>query len=132
MVSQPTAKYTLFQVSYNCAKKKIHLEILFNFKTGDNPCSLVGLSLNQPGEVAISLGTSDVLFGVTKEPKPNEIEGSILIHPLDSCHYMMMLVFKNGAMTRKFIKNSNFADDSDWSKFNEAIKTTSVGSNKKI
>lgn len=100
--------------------------------SGDNPCSLVGLNLNRPGEVAISLGTSDVLFGVTNEPKPNENEGSILIHPLDPCNYMMMLVFKNGAMTRNFIKNSNFAEDKDWSKFNEAIKKTSVGSNNKI
>jgi xylulokinase len=90
------------------------------------------LNLNRPGEVAISLGTSDVLFGVTNEPKPNENEGSILIHPLDPCNYMMMLVFKNGAMTRNFIKNSNFAEDKDWSKFNEAIKKTSVGSNNKI
>jgi len=32
--------------------------------TGDNPSSLVGLGIFNPGDIAISLGTSDTLFGV--------------------------------------------------------------------
>lgn len=95
--------------------------------SGDNPCSLIGLNLNKLGDVAISLGTSDVLFGVTDQPKPNANEGSILVHPQDYRQYMMMLVYKNGALTRKFIKDSNFQNDSDWSKFNEAIQNRPVG-----
>jgi xylulokinase len=100
--------------------------------SGDNPCSLVGLDLNKLGDVAISLGTSDVLFAVTDLPKPNASEGSILIHPQDINQYMMMLVYKNGATTRNFIKNSIFKLDNDWSKFNQAIKSTPAGNNEHV
>src|SRR4029078_6823034 len=31
--------------------------------TGDNPSSLIGLGLIEPGDLAISLGTSDTVFG---------------------------------------------------------------------
>ncbi len=40
--------------------------------SGDNPCSLIGLNLVNPGDIAISLGTSSVLFAVTNSPKPSE------------------------------------------------------------
>src|SRR5690606_20409717 len=36
--------------------------------SGDNPCSLVGVGLVERGRVAISLGTSDTLFGYLEEP----------------------------------------------------------------
>ena len=36
--------------------------------SGDNPCSLVGVGLVKPGRLAISLGTSDTLFGYLPEP----------------------------------------------------------------
>ena len=34
--------------------------------SGDNPCSLAGLGMSEPGDLAISLGTSDTLFGVSR------------------------------------------------------------------
>ena len=42
--------------------------------SGDNPCTLAGLGLSEPGDVAISLGTSDTLFAVTRHPRPG-LEG---------------------------------------------------------
>jgi hypothetical protein len=30
--------------------------------SGDNPCSLAGLGLQEPGDVAVSLGTSDTMY----------------------------------------------------------------------
>lgn len=77
--------------------------------------------------MGISLGTSDVLFGVTAEPKPNPEEGSILIHPLDFRTYMIMLVFKNGSTTRNNIKDFVIASDFDWTKFNKILEETPVG-----
>ena len=38
--------------------------------SGDNPCSLAGLGLSAPGDVGLSLGTSDTLFGVTYASRP--------------------------------------------------------------
>ena len=40
--------------------------------SGDNPCTLAGLGLAQPGDLALSLGTSDTLLGVTaaKDAQP--------------------------------------------------------------
>ena len=37
--------------------------------SGDNPCSLVGTGLVSQGRIAISLGTSDTLFGFMREPR---------------------------------------------------------------
>ena len=76
-----------------------------------------------------SLGTSDVLFGVTDEPKPNADEGSILIHPQNIDNFMIMLVYKNGSTTRKYIKDFLYSDDLEWVKFNEALLKTPVGNN---
>ena len=37
--------------------------------SGDNPCSLIGVGLVREGRVAISLGTSDTIFGLMTEPR---------------------------------------------------------------
>lgn len=118
--------------SYWCQKYGFSSNCEIYACSGDNPCSLVGLGLSNPGDVGISLGTSDVLFGVTNEPKPSAEEGSILIHPEDKNNYMMMLVYKNGATTRKHIKDAVHKDDKNWDKFNESIRNTPVGSNGRI
>lgn len=55
--------------------------------SGDNPCSLVGLRL-QVGDVAVSLGTSDVLFGPIAHATPSANEGVVLVSPLDEAEYM--------------------------------------------
>lgn len=100
--------------------------------SGDNPCSLIGLGLNKPGDIALSLGTSDVLFAVTDNPKPNASEGSILIHPRSASSYMMMLVYKNGAVTRSQIRDRVFGESKDWSRFDEAIASTPIGCDGRI
>lgn len=40
--------------------------------SGDNPCGLAGLGLSEEGTVAVSLGTSDTIMGITAEPRPQE------------------------------------------------------------
>ncbi len=100
--------------------------------SGDNPCSLVGLGLNCPGDIGLSLGTSDVLFAVTSEPKPSETEGSILVHPENFESYMMMLVYKNGATTRQRVRDSvssTGTHESEWSNFSKFIQQTPPGNN---
>ena len=38
--------------------------------SGDNPCSVAGLGLRAPGDIAVSLGTSDTMFGILAQPSP--------------------------------------------------------------
>ncbi|KAK6160557.1 hypothetical protein DH2020_003938 [Rehmannia glutinosa] len=60
----------------------------------------LGLTLNSPGDLAISLGTSDTLFGITAEHKPC-LEGHVFPNPVDTEGYMVMLCYKNGSLTRE-------------------------------
>lgn len=50
--------------------------------SGDTPCSLVGLRMNRPGDIGISLGTSNTVFALMNECKTN-IEGHVFISPLE-------------------------------------------------
>ena len=82
--------------------------------SGDNPCSLVGMGLTRPGDLGISLGTSDTLFGLsaTPETKPRAHAGHVFPSPLDTLHArMIMLCFKNGSVCRERIRDQ--ALDSD-------------------
>ncbi|KAK1316656.1 hypothetical protein QJS10_CPA05g01647 [Acorus calamus] len=72
--------------------------------SGDNPNSLAGLTLNTPGDLAISMGTSDTVFGITNDPQPS-LEGHVLPNPVDPKCYMVMLCYKNGSLTREDVRN---------------------------
>ena len=51
--------------------------------------SVAGMRL-QPGDVIISLGTSDTLFLWLTEPRP-KLEGHIFVNPVDPEAYMALL-----------------------------------------
>ncbi|EPS60522.1 hypothetical protein M569_14280, partial [Genlisea aurea] len=89
--------------------------------SGDNPNSLAGLTLNTSGDLAISLGTSDTVFGITDDHKPS-LEGHVFPNPVDLKGYMVMLCYKNGSLTRQEIRD-RCADES-WERFNELLEST--------
>lgn len=89
--------------------------------SGDNPNSLAGLTLNTPGDLAISLGTSDTVFGITSDPQPR-LEGHVFPNPVDPESYMVMLVYKNGSLTREDVRN-RYAEKS-WDTFNKFLQQT--------
>lgn len=91
--------------------------------TGDNPASLIGMCL-RPGDVAISLGTSDTVFLVLHDPKPN-LHGHILCNPIDEKIFMALICFKNGSRTRERI--SSECAESDWKIFSELLDSTPRG-----
>ena len=73
--------------------------------SGDNPCSLVGTGLVREGLVAISLGTSDTIFGIMPTPRPSDDgTGHVFASPTGS--YMGMTVFKNGSLARERIRDA--------------------------
>ncbi|WJX35867.1 Xylulose kinase 2 [Trifolium repens] len=89
--------------------------------SGDNPNSVAGLTLNIPGDLAISLGTSDTVFMITKDPNPG-LEGHVFPSPVDAEGYMVMLCYKNGSLTREDVRN-RYAEKS-WDVFNKFLQQT--------
>jgi len=93
--------------------------------SGDNPCSLVGLSLSKSGDAAVSLGTSDTFFALLRNPKPSGEEGHILRNPIEPDAYMAMLCFKNGSLTRQSVRDSSVGPS--WESFNQALVSLPSG-----
>ncbi|CAJ0911610.1 15979_t:CDS:2 [Entrophospora sp. SA101] len=65
--------------------------------TGDNPATLISMNLT-PGDILISLGTSDTILLYTTKPSPT-IESHTLCHPTNPSAYMSMICYKNGSLT---------------------------------
>ena len=103
--------------------------LVVNF-SGDNPCSLAGLRLEEPGDVAISMGTSDTMFGALSEPRPSATEGHIFASPIDPSGYMAMICYKNGSLTREDIRNR--CASSGWAEFSAMLEQTQPGNAGKI
>ncbi|KAJ4849569.1 Xylulose kinase 2 [Turnera subulata] len=80
-----------------------------------------GLTLSVPGDVAISLGTSDTVFGIANDPQPG-LEGHVFPNPVDLQGYMVMLCYKNGSLTREDVRNR--CADNSWENFNKFLEQT--------
>jgi xylulokinase len=93
--------------------------------SGDNPCSLIGTGLVREGLVAISMGTSDVLFGLMREPRVDTTgTGHVFGSPTGA--FMGLTVFSNGSLARERVR-----DDCglSWETFSKALETTPPGNN---
>jgi xylulokinase len=72
--------------------------------SGDNPCSLVGTGIVQEGTIAISLGTSDTLFGLVNEACYDpSLTGNVFGSPTGG--YMPLICCKNGSLARERIRD---------------------------
>lgn len=92
--------------------------------SGDNPCSLIGLGLLQPGQAALSLGTSDTLFACLDEPRlPVTGEGALFASP-DGAHYMALICFLNGSLAREAVRDRYGLD---WAGFSRGLAATAPG-----
>ncbi|XP_062235351.1 xylulose kinase [Platichthys flesus] len=91
--------------------------------TGDNPASLAGMRL-QPGDVSVSLGTSDTVFLWPQQLRP-ALEGHIFCNPVEREEYMALLCFKNGSLTRERIRNQ--VAGGSWEVFSAALRDTPLG-----
>lgn len=91
--------------------------------TGDNPSSMIGLGMIEPGMTAVSLGTSFTHFGCIKEvhidPKG---EGHLFVSPTGD--YMALNCFLNGALA---IQRMREMYGYDWPGFLNALQVTSPG-----
>jgi xylulokinase len=96
--------------------------------TGDNPASLVGMGATTPGNVVISLGTSDTSFAAMPGPKtdPNGY-GHVFGNPAGG--FMSLICFRNGSLAREALRDQLKLD---WSAFDrDALgqTATAAGSN---
>lgn len=91
--------------------------------TGDNPSSLIGLGLHAPGQLAISLGTSDTVFGPMAAATPDPAgAGHVFGSPAGG--YMALTCFANGSLARERVRDSFGLD---WERFSAALRRTSAG-----
>jgi len=96
--------------------------------SGDNPNSLIGLGLVEPGDVAISLGTSDTFFGVMRDCHVDPHgEGHVFVSPTGD--YMTLICFKNGSLAREKIRDQFGLD---WKSFAEQAFSTPPGNDGRI
>lgn len=91
--------------------------------TGDNSSSLVGTGLVEEGTIAISLGTSDTIFGPMREPRVSANgEGHVFASPIGA--FMGITVFANGSLARERIRDDYGLN---WSTFRRALLATPPG-----
>lgn len=87
--------------------------------TGDNSATLVSMNLKE-GDCVISLGTSDTVLMYLKQGAAKATtESHLMAHPTDPKGFMGMLCYKNGSLTREYIRNEYASGD--WQKFNEYL-----------
>ena len=91
--------------------------------SGDNPCSLVGVGLVREGRLAISLGTSDTVFGLMREPRV-DATGTGHVFGAPTGDYMGLTCFKNGSLARERIRDQFGLS---WATFSEALHRTPPG-----
>jgi len=96
--------------------------------TGDNPSSLIGVGLVQEGHIAISLGTSDTVFGPMSEPRVND-SGTGHVFGAPTGAYMALTCFQNGSLAREQVRA---AQGLSWSDFSQALASTPPGNGGRI
>ncbi len=91
--------------------------------SGDNPCSLVGVGVREPGEAVLSLGTSDTYFCLMSEVAVDPAGGGhVFIAP--SGHPMSLICFRNGSLAREAVRDRYGLD---WAGFEDALRETPPG-----
>jgi xylulokinase len=91
--------------------------------SGDNPCSLVGLGLVREGHVGVSLGTSDTIFGLMREPRV-DAGGTGHVFGAPTGDFMGITVFSNGSLARERVRDRYRLT---WDGFSRALASTPAG-----
>jgi xylulokinase len=96
--------------------------------SGDNPSSLIGTGLVREGVAAVSLGTSDTIFGLMREPRADPSgAGSVFGAPTGD--FMGLTCFANGSIARERVRDRFGLT---WSTFSAALAATPAGNDGRI
>jgi xylulokinase len=96
--------------------------------SGDNPCSLIGTGLVREGRIAISLGTSDTVFGLMREPRV-DTTGTGHVFGSPTGEFMGLTCFKNGSLARERVRQQWKLT---WDEFSAILASTAPGNNGRI
>jgi len=111
-----------WQVRYGCPPAKV---IVWS---GDNPCSVIGTGLVREGGLAVSLGTSDTVFGPMREPRVDS-SGTGHVFGAPTGDYMGLTCFQNGSLARERVRD---ACGLTWPEFSRALEATDPGNRGRI
>ncbi|MGH9410186.1 MAG: xylulokinase [Vicinamibacterales bacterium] len=88
--------------------------------TGDNPSTAVGLGLTRAGDLAVSLGTSDTVFGGCEADAIGASDdGHVFASAMGG--YMALVCFANGSLARERMRDRCGVD---WAGFAAALRDT--------
>jgi xylulokinase len=93
--------------------------------SGDNSCSLVGTGLVHPGQLTISLGTSDTVCGLMREPHVDR-SGDGHVFGAPTGEFLALVCFRNASLARERVRD---AYGLDWAGFSAALGATPPGNN---
>jgi len=91
--------------------------------SGDNPSSLIGLGLVREGQLGVSLGTSDTVFGPMRAPRV-DAGGKGHVFGAPTGEFMGITVFSNGSLARERVRDSYGLT---WEGFSRALDATPPG-----
>jgi xylulokinase len=111
---------------YLAAKYGVAKSAVVVIGTGDNPSSLVGMGATAPGQVVISLGTSDTMFAAMPGPKTDPAGyGHVFGNPAGG--YMSLICFRNGSLAREALRDQHHLSWEDFDR--KALSATPPGNN---
>ncbi len=96
--------------------------------SGDNPSSMIGTGLVHDRTIAVSLGTSDTVFGAMTHPRAGHA-GAGHVFGSPSGEYMGLTCFLNGSRARERVRDQ-FA--LDWNGFAEALDAAPPGNHGRL
>jgi xylulokinase len=91
--------------------------------SGDNPCSSIGTGIVREGQIAVSLGTSDTLFGLLREPRVDP-SGTGHLFGAPTGDYLSLVCCRNGSLARERVRKDYGLD---WAGFSHCLEATSPG-----
>jgi xylulokinase len=96
--------------------------------SGDNPCSLIGVGLVREGRLAISLGTSDTVFGLMTRPTV-DAGGVGHVFGAPTGDFMGLTCFSNGSLARERVRDEY---GMTWPEFSNALAMTPPGNDGRV
>lgn len=91
--------------------------------SGDNPCSLIGTGLVREGLASISLGTSDTIFSLMRQPR-TDAGGTGSVFGAPTGDFMGLTCFANGSIARERVRDQFGLT---WPGFSAALDATPPG-----
>lgn len=96
--------------------------------TGDNPSTAIGVGLVDAATVAVSLGTSDTVFGLLSGARTDPSgAGHVFVAPTGEP--MALVCFRNGSLARERVRD---ACGLDWEGFSRALAETPAGNGGRV